>query len=299
MKHLTRAHADEQIDGILEEFGAEGYGVYWLIFEEIAQAMEAPSLCFEIVHSDIKWASITRVSVRAWRSISARLAERSLIERTSVMEPMHNDNGSIIKPMRNDRESNANRTRIAVPKLLKYIDEYTKKSGQTPESVRSRLDKNRLEEKISTPPVPSPAPKTNGAVPHPPLSLPSPPTTDEIKKRLADHANGNGKGLQSVNGALHQEWPKTGKAVRSRFPTCNDQVVNAIVQSCLQAYLSCDEPKIKKPDDELLSRAIEICWDEANGRQFSPNMFIKTGPALITNWANHGKPRDPWEPIGG
>jgi len=81
VKHLTMAHADPEIDALLEEFGAEAYGVYWLIIEEIAAAMEPAKDVPETTRSMQKWASICRVQVRVFRKIIAKLRVRLMIVR--------------------------------------------------------------------------------------------------------------------------------------------------------------------------------------------------------------------------
>ncbi len=111
LKHLSMAHADEKIDMACEQFGAEAYGVWWLILEDIAAPMEPGKMRPIASHSDVKWASICRCSVRHWRSIAKIFADLSLIS-------MH---------------STGDRTTIEVPNLLKYRDEWSKRSGGSPE----------------------------------------------------------------------------------------------------------------------------------------------------------------------
>ncbi len=105
-KHLTLAHADAALGLILEEFGAEGYGVYWLMVEDIAAPMELQKNIPDAIHSEVKWAQICHCSVRVWRSIAYRMREKGLIEIESI----------------------ANRRQITIRNILKYKDEYLKKS---------------------------------------------------------------------------------------------------------------------------------------------------------------------------
>lgn len=122
-KHLTMAHEDFGLSAIAEEMGAEAYGVYWLLLEAVAGPMDKESTRPILTHSDVKWASICHVSVRKFRSIAIRLRELRLIETRSMQ----------------------NRLLIEVPNLLKYRDEYSKKSGPAPDS-RTDTD-NRAEGK--------------------------------------------------------------------------------------------------------------------------------------------------------
>jgi transcription elongation factor Elf1 len=111
-KHLSMAHSDHAVSAVLEELGAEAYGVWWLIIEDIAAAMESKSTQTFAIHSDVKWSQICYCSARKFRSIANRLQEKGLIVCTST----------------------DNRLQIDVPKLLKFRDEYSKKSGHSPDS---------------------------------------------------------------------------------------------------------------------------------------------------------------------
>jgi hypothetical protein len=111
-KHLSMAHSDHAVSAVLEELGAEAYGVWWLIIEDIAASMEKNSKVTFAIHSDVKWSQICYCSARKFRSIANRLQEKSLIVCTST----------------------DNRLQIDVPKLLKFRDEYSKKSGHSPDS---------------------------------------------------------------------------------------------------------------------------------------------------------------------
>lgn len=136
-KHLTLAHADKALAAILEEFGAEGYGVYWLMIEDIAAPMEKDKMIDpSATHSWVKWSQICHCSVRVLKSIANRLEEKKLIDLISI----------------------DNRSQITIHNILKYKDEYSKKSGQTPEQEQKQ--KERQKQKENTPKAPAP----NGAV---------------------------------------------------------------------------------------------------------------------------------------
>ncbi len=46
LKHMTMAHTDAAIDAAEDKFGAEAYGVWWHILEDIAAPMEPCSAKF-------------------------------------------------------------------------------------------------------------------------------------------------------------------------------------------------------------------------------------------------------------
>lgn len=118
LKHLSTAHNDDEVDLLLEECGAEGYGAYWLIIEDIAGPMEAGKMEPSAIHSDAKWASLCRVHHLTWKSLKLKLGRKLLL----------------ITPMADGR------VKIAAPNILKYKDEYSRKSGQTPALSRERAD---------------------------------------------------------------------------------------------------------------------------------------------------------------
>ncbi len=127
-KHLTLAHMDAALGLILEEFGAEGYGVYWLMVEDIAAPMERQKNIPDAIHSEVKWAQICHCSVRVWRSIAYRMKEKGLIE----------------------IESFANRRQITIRNILKYKDEYLKKSEGRVEKRVERESRERAEQQTDT-----------------------------------------------------------------------------------------------------------------------------------------------------
>ena len=115
LKHLSMAHADQAIGFVVELHGAEAYGVWWFILEDIAAPMEPGKMDPIASHSVVVWAQICHCSVRRFRSIANSLAEKNLI----VVE------------------SDLDRITIEVPNILKYRDEYSQRSGETP---RARAD---------------------------------------------------------------------------------------------------------------------------------------------------------------
>jgi hypothetical protein len=110
IKHLAMAHADQQVALLLEEHGPQPYGAWWLIIEHIAAPMERDRMVPEAMHSEQSWAGIIHVSRKNVRRIFQILENSGLIT-TSTID---------------------GRIRIEVRNILKYKDEYSKKSGQAP-----------------------------------------------------------------------------------------------------------------------------------------------------------------------
>lgn len=147
LKHLSIAHDDPAICELLEEFGPEGYGIYWLLLEHVALSIEKDSdETPSRTHSVIEWARICCCSARRLRSFVQRSAELSLIVAHSVAD---------LKQF--SSRLPADRLQIDVPKLLKYRDEYTKRSGQTTRQMEIEKEKEReIEEQAAKPAAPAP-----------------------------------------------------------------------------------------------------------------------------------------------
>ena len=114
-KHLTRSHEDEKMARVLDKFGPGGYGCYWIILELIAANMEScrsTSLTIPLK----KWSKSCGFSVKKFQNFVRFLS----------------DIGCISVELQNNSE---NLLQINCPNLLKYKDEYLRKSGQTPDKL--------------------------------------------------------------------------------------------------------------------------------------------------------------------
>jgi hypothetical protein len=129
-KHLTHSHMDVGLCRLMDEFGPEGYGAYWLVLEAIAAQCETDNITL-------------RLSVRNWRRILPFSPQK-----------LANFMGFAGKSGLFQIETAGNEISVSCPKLLKYRDEYAvkreKKSGQTPDKIRvdieqiqNREDKDR------------------------------------------------------------------------------------------------------------------------------------------------------------
>jgi hypothetical protein len=126
IKHLTSAHDDPSIVALMDEFGAEGYGIYWLLLEHVAQGMEKHSESVPTrTHLALDWATILCCSsARKLRKWVNRAHDLGLIRAETTLIP------------RSFRAHCAqDRLQIDIPKLLKYRDEWSKRSGVTREQA--------------------------------------------------------------------------------------------------------------------------------------------------------------------
>lgn len=111
-KHLTIANRDEALARIRDEFGLEGYGLYWLILESIAEQMDGSERTF-LELSPKNWRRITGISPKKFQKF-VTFAENLGIFSVEISE---------------------NLIRVDCPKLLKFRDEYTKRKKKTPDKL--------------------------------------------------------------------------------------------------------------------------------------------------------------------
>lgn len=115
---------------VLEEMGPGGYGIYWLLLEHFASVMEKDCTSVPaLTHSLINWSKLCYCSTRAFRNFADRATELQLIESRTKAELKQNSS-----------RLPAERLEIGIPKLLKYRDEYSRKSGVTPDKLPARSD---------------------------------------------------------------------------------------------------------------------------------------------------------------
>jgi uncharacterized phage protein (TIGR02220 family) len=120
-KHLVAANRDEKLLQIIDVFGMEGYGVYWIILEMIAEKITKDVANGEDVYLELSpqnWRKVTRFSPKKWQKYLTFLQKLGIFS----------------------AEIEENLIRVYCPNLLKYRDEYTQRratkiskiSGQTP-----------------------------------------------------------------------------------------------------------------------------------------------------------------------
>ena len=144
-KHLSAAHDDDALAAILEEMGPVGYGIYWLLLEHFAAVMEKDCTAVpELTHSEAKWANVCCCSARTFSKFAQRAAELLLISCKTLAELRQYSGRTLAK-----------RLQIGIPKLLKYRDEYSRKSGVTPDKLPARSEREQRESREETPPTPS------------------------------------------------------------------------------------------------------------------------------------------------
>ena len=162
-KHMAHSHTDERLSSFIDESGLEGYGFWWLLLEIVAAQMDSSDKC-EVTYSLPHWSRLLYSHHHKVSNLLGKLEVTGLIA-TSKSE------GKIT---------------VTIPNLLKYRDEYSKKSGQTPsknrESVRSKKQNTDTD--------------TDTDTDKPPIS-----PKGEQKKRAPKKGE-----MSAESGALFEEW---------------------------------------------------------------------------------------------
>jgi len=154
LKHMTDTRQDEKIATLISKYGHAGYGLWWMVLEIVAKRVEGDSFP-TVTYPVSTWSHL--LSLRG-SHVSQALLKLEVTHLVTVKRT-----GSDIM--------------VTIPNVLKYRDEYARKSGQTPDSVRSKkqkqiqIQKNLLPnteivsgELILTPPENSTKPKRKKSV---------------------------------------------------------------------------------------------------------------------------------------
>lgn len=132
-KHMTGSHNDESLCRMMDKFGLEGYGAYWVVLEAIAAQCDKSDKT-----------SIT-LSVKNWRKI-VPFAPQKLTKWLAFAQQL-----TLFSV-----EISENLVKVSCPKLLKYRDEYSerraKKSGECRDNLPSELDIDTELDKYTAPP---------------------------------------------------------------------------------------------------------------------------------------------------
>ena len=120
VKHMTRSRIDERLSALIDNAGIEGYGFWWLLVEVIAEQMDESDKC-SVTYSLPQWSRLLYSHHHKVSNLLGKLEVTGLIQ----------------------VEKTLGKIEVKIPNLLKYRDEYSKKSGQrkdkNPERVRSKI----------------------------------------------------------------------------------------------------------------------------------------------------------------
>lgn len=143
-RHMTGTWEDEKIARLVRHGGPEGlaaYGLWWRVLEIVASRVDAKSGVCSVSYDVSYWArllSLRGSHVRHWLE---KLALTTLLT----------------------AEWTGSEIRVTIPNLLKYRDEYTRKSGDPPDT---KTEQNRLKEKIPSESKRTASPQNGSATTH-------------------------------------------------------------------------------------------------------------------------------------
>lgn len=150
-KHLTHAHEDEKIAVLIDEAGLEGYGFWWLMIEILASQMDAKSDKCEVVYPLKTWARLCGLLSTRWLRL-AQLVANSQLWTLETFEGV---------------------AKVNCPNLLKFRDEYSGRSRQTPDKLpivsRARTDTDTDTEVEVREDIPQPS--ASGNLPNPEVKI--------------------------------------------------------------------------------------------------------------------------------
>lgn len=114
VKHLTSSRQDEKLARLIAAHGLAAYGLWWAVVEVVAERVERDSQP-TVTYPVSVWSH--RLSLRGShiRSAMAKLVVSGLVT----------------------TEWNRSELTVTIPNLLKYRDEYSRKSGHAPDIVRT------------------------------------------------------------------------------------------------------------------------------------------------------------------
>jgi len=144
-KHFTDASDDEFIAELENRFGLEGYARWWKLLEVVGGQFKKEGLPIATYPWSV-WQAKLKGKRKKLEPFLGYLYSRGKInlaetEHKEKTNPEQTQNKPRTNPEQTGNEFcfSQNVLEISIPKLLEIRDEYSKKSGQTPDTLRSPL----------------------------------------------------------------------------------------------------------------------------------------------------------------
>lgn len=133
IKHMTRTRNDQKMATFLTYAGLNGYGFWWALLETIASEMDNSDRC-EICYTVYQWCSKIGCKKQTFLKYIQIMQDLDLL--TASQWPADG------QPLA-ARESTNGSTRVSikVSNLLKYRDEYSSRSGHSPDKLPTKKQK--------------------------------------------------------------------------------------------------------------------------------------------------------------
>ena len=129
-KHMSDLRSDPEVADYLDQAGRDrmaSYGFLMTLFEVVSNNMTLDDPNPQATYPLSTWRRLCDVSAQMWASKLRALCKVGVI---NVSE-------------------HENKLRVEIPKLLNLLDEYTRKSGATPDRIRSMSHKSESEREIT------------------------------------------------------------------------------------------------------------------------------------------------------
>jgi len=126
---------------LIDEHGITAYGFYWLLTEVIAESMDKTDRC-ELTHSVSQWARLLFCHHHAVKKYFAALSKPVYPTVTQELPGSYPTSNSLVT-----LEYDGSNVTVKIPNLLKYRDEYSKRSGQTPEQLPTKIEIENIDKK--------------------------------------------------------------------------------------------------------------------------------------------------------
>lgn len=259
-KHMTNSWGNQKLSRLVDTCGIEGYGFWWRLLEIIAANTEKGAMP-EVEYSVSHWCRLMGIHHHKFRKLLHAGEECGLYSLSTPALPQgypHSNSGVTPK-------YDQSKYRVKIDNILKYRDEYSRKSGQTPESVRS---KEQIQNKSKS--IPPLTPPSGG---NESLSLFS---LDSVERDGVQGTCHHGEENTTDTGSQSKTDKKASKAKRKpkgadlppytvKFEACWKAYPNPSGKSpAWRAFLELDDAG-QLPDDLLTriqNRALEPDWLE-------------------------------------
>lgn len=128
LKHMTATRKDEKVAALIHKAGHDGYGLWWMVLETVAASMDKGSTKCSLKYPVSKWATELQL-------LPQHVCRKLVALHVAGLLELRKDGDAI---------------ELTIPNLLKYRDEYARKSGHTPDSVRSKIQRQNTDTDTDT-----------------------------------------------------------------------------------------------------------------------------------------------------
>lgn len=142
-KHYSDASSDEFLSELEDLFGLEGYARWWKLLEAVAAQMDSSGRC-SASYSWTKWQIFLRGKRKNLEPFLQFLSDKKKIH---FQLQLGSNSVATQLQLSCNQKANQNILEIKIPKLLELRDEYTRKSGHTPDNVAQEAEADKEADK--------------------------------------------------------------------------------------------------------------------------------------------------------